>query len=200
MNSEVSKSNKLVPIFKSASIRNKSSSLSIATTLQSYVPFNKSNFHVHDHRLTPHIHSFECERYSSGYDKSRNYRFYFTKTLTPVRVYMTYANKSSKFVLPSINEEVRQVKDYLNGRKLGAEILKNQLRLKPELIEDAQNLIFLKDSLSFVPQMETRIGNNVSLNHLKQRRLTMAEMAVLPFIQKSKISSRKNSILSARSL
>ncbi len=62
------------------------------------------------------------------------------------------------------------------------------------------NLIFLKDSLSFVPQMETRIGNNVSLNHLKQRRLTMAEMAVLPFIQKSKISSRKNSILSARSL
>jgi hypothetical protein len=53
---------------------------------------------------------------------------------------MTYAKKSSKLLLPSINEEVRQVKEYLNGRKLGTEILKNQLRLNPDLIEDNKPL------------------------------------------------------------
>lgn len=161
---------------KSAAI--KSVGLASAASKHSFVAFNEANIHEHDHRLTPHLHSFECDRYSSGTDQNRNSRFYFTKTTTPVRVYLSY---NEKLLMPSIDEvktddKMGQFNAQLNGRKLSPRTLRNQLRLSQKFIEDAKNLVFLNDSLSLVPP-QTSIPNIASNLPLP---LTMAEMAVLP--------------------
>jgi hypothetical protein len=174
---------------KSAAITNKSVGQPSAVSKHSFVAFDESNVHEHDHRLTPHIHSFECDRYSSGNDQNRNCRFYFTKNTTAVRVYMNY---NEKLLMPSI-DEVRhdggggapQFNSQLNGRKLSPRTLRNQLRLSQKFIEDARNLIFLNDSLSLVPPGASvpNVSNNLPLP------LTMAEMAVLPFHQMATTSA-----------
>lgn len=161
---------------KSAAI--KSVGIVSAVSKHSYVPFNDANVHEHNHRITPHLHSFECDRYSSGTDQNRNSRFYFTKQTTPVRVYLNY---NDKLLLPSIDEvrtddKTSQFNAQLNGRKLSPRTLRTHLRLSQKFIEDARNLIFLNDSLSLVPP-QTSIPNVASNLPMP---LTMAEMAVLP--------------------
>lgn len=167
---------------QSAAIKSgiKSVGIASAASKHSFVPYNESNIHEHNHRVTPHLHSFECDRYSSGTDQNRNSRFYFTKQTTPVRVYLSY---NDKLLMPSIDEvrtdenKVSQFNAQLNGRKLSPRTLRTQLRLSQKFIEDAKNLVFLNDSLSLVPP-QTSIPNVSSNLPLP---LTMAEMAVLPY-------------------
>ncbi len=161
---------------KSAAI--KSVGIASAISKHSFVPFNDSNIHEHDHRLTPHIHSFECDRYSSGNDQNRTNRFYFTRQTTPVRVYLNY---NEKLLMPSIDEVKSdgsqvQFNAQLNGRKLSPRTLRTQLRLSQKFIDDAKNLIFLNESLSLVPP---QASIPVQTSNLPMP-LTMAEMAVLP--------------------
>jgi hypothetical protein len=210
MNSENYSKLSRLPSLKSSrsEIRNSKSGLSSSAPSQlSYIPFvHSKNVHLHDHRPTPHIHSYGCERFTSGKDQNRNFRFYFTKNLTPVRVYINYASNNNNnnddnfLLLPSISEEYRQVKDSLNGRKLSSKVLTNQLKLAPEFVQDASSLIFLKDSLSFVP---SSLLDTATMNVATRKRLTLAEMALMPSgpqNNKTKNSSRKNSIFTSRSL
>ena len=110
--------------------------------------------HIHDHRTTPHLHTFSCERFTSGYDTNRQHRFYFTTGLTPVRVYLSYEdtklNEKAKNEM-SKREKVKNTS--LNGRKLSPRTLKRNFRLSANLVEDAKNLIFMEETRSFIPQI-----------------------------------------------
>jgi hypothetical protein len=73
-------------------------------------------------------------------------------------------------------------KTTLNGRKLSARTLKNQLKISPHLIEEAKNYIFVKESLSLIPQILPlpSLNTSHSLNNYTYNNLTLAEMAVIP--------------------
>jgi hypothetical protein len=59
----------------------------------------------------------------------------------------------------------------LLGRKLSANSLRNT-KISPHLIEDAKNLLFSQDSMSFFPP--------IAETNFVRHTLTMAEMAVIP--------------------
>ena len=128
----------------------------------SFVAFNEACIHQHDHRKTPHMHTTECDRHVSGLDKNRCTRFYFTKQTTPVRVYLSYNEKLIMASLTDMKDTKHlPLNSSFNGRKLSPKTLKSQFKLSPKFIEDAKNLIFLKDSLSFVPPINI---NDYKLN------------------------------------
>lgn len=156
------------------------------TAKSSYVPFNHVTLHEHDHRQTPHMHTQLCDRYTSGLDKNRQYRFYFTKNKTPCRVYMLYNEKlaSNSFeMMTSLADGLgaqvlsNQVNPALNGRKLSPKTLRSQLKISPQYIDEAKNLIFVRENMSLVPVLPTI---NTNTNTGGQFEMTMAEMAVLP--------------------
>lgn len=141
----------------------------------SFNPFPNVSVHEHPHRYTPHLHSIQCDRYSSGFDRNRNSRFYFTKNLTPCRVYLSYNDKltmGSADYLANEREKNSHANQNLNGRKLSAKTLKNQLKVSPQFIDDAKNFIFVKETMSLVPILP-------QIQQLNQP-LTYAEMAVMP--------------------
>lgn len=141
----------------------------------SFTPFPNISVHEHSHRYTPHLHTAECDRYSSGLDKNRNSRFYFTKNLTPCRVYLSYNDKllvGSADYLADGREKLSHVNQALNGRKLSAKTLKSQLKISPQFIDDAKNFIFVKETMSLIPTLP-------QIEKFNQP-LTYAEMAVIP--------------------
>jgi hypothetical protein len=68
------------------------------------------------------------------------------------------------------------------GRKLSPRTLRHQLRISPKFIEEAKNYLFIKESLSFVPQAAATAS---ATNQTIPPALTYAEMAVLPPIKRS---------------
>lgn len=163
----------------------------------SFTPFPNASVHEHPHRFTPHLHSVQCDRYSSGFDKNRNSRFYFTKNLTPCRVYLSYNDKlfvDSTDYLTNEREKNSHVNQTLNGRKLSAKTLKSQLKVSPQFIDDAKNYIFVKETMSLIPMLP-------QIQQLSQP-MTYAEMAVMPISlpSLSKPSSNKSKQNSSNSL
>lgn len=148
--------------------------LNSAQSTHSFAPYADTSVHEHNHRYTPHLHSTECERYSSGFDKNRNSRFYYTKGLTPCRVYISYNDKllgSNDYVIDQ-KEKLSLANQGLNGRKLSARTLKSQLKISPQFIEDAKNFVFIKETMSLVPPIAQTIAFNPPM--------TYADMAVIP--------------------
>ena len=148
--------------------------LNSAQSSHSFAPYTDTSVHEHNHRYTPHLHSNDCERYSSGFDKNRSSRYYFTKSVTPCRVYLSYNEKllgSNDYVVDH-KEKLSLVNQGLNGRKLSARTLKTQLKVSPQFIEDAKNFIFIKETMSLVPPITQTITFNPPL--------TYADMAVMP--------------------
>lgn len=147
-----------------------------ALSKASFTAYSNMAIHHHDHRQTPHLHSTECDRYLSGFDKNRQARFYFTKTQTPCRVYLSYNEKliSTSMEFTNEKEKLSQVNTVLNGRKLSPKTLKTQLKISPQFMEEAKNFVFIKETMSLIPQLP-----QLPPIHTNQP-LTMAEMAVLP--------------------
>lgn len=153
----------------------------------SFAPFPNISVHEHLHRYTPHLHSSECDRYSSGLDKNRNSRFYFTRNLTPCRVYLSYNDKllaGSTDLIADGREKHSQVNQTLNGRKLSAKTLKTQLKISPQFIDDAKNFIFVKETMSLIPMLP-------QIQQSSQP-MTYAEMAVMPISLPSISQSTSN--------
>ncbi|CAF0706651.1 unnamed protein product [Brachionus calyciflorus] len=148
-----------------------------AASKQSFAPYASAPCHEHDHRYTPHLHTSECERYLSGFDKNRNSRFYYTKSITPCRVYLSYNEKlltsGTEIQIDNKIEKLSQVNQGLNGRKLSPRTLKSHLKISPQFIEDAKNFIFVKETMSLIPPLPQAINFSPPL--------TYAEMAVMPF-------------------
>ena len=116
--------------------------------------FENVKTQVHDHRKTPHQHSYNCERFTSGFDINRQQRFYFTTGLTPVRVYLSYDdNKLNETIRNELNKREKTKSSSLNGRKLSPRTLKRNFRLNSNLIDEAKNLIFIEETRSFIPQL-----------------------------------------------
>ena len=168
-----------VPIQQEKSPAEMSSVNGSAKSKASYVAFGNMNVHEHNHQHQPHLHSYKCNRFASGLDKNRDSRFYFTKQTTAVRVYLSYNEKLAENQIADTKED----KSTLNGRKLSARTLKNQLKISPHLIEEAKNYIFVKETLSLIPQMlplPPLTTSSNSINNITFQHLTMAEMAVMP--------------------
>lgn len=161
-----------------------------AASKSSFIPYISTSVHQHNHRCTPHLHSLDCDRLTSGLDKNRLTRFYFTKQTTPVRCYLSYNDKllspSGEISLNFEKEKFSQLNPQLNGRKLSPRTLKTQLRLNPQFIEDAKNFIFFKESLSLVPAVAPSTTSTINSNTFSfLPPMTMAEMAVLPINSQS---------------
>jgi hypothetical protein len=154
-------------------------SMSYANARTSFVAFTNVNIHEHDHNRLPHLHRKDCERFTSGFDRNRQSRYYFTKQKTPLRVYVNYDSKltdsSSDISIKPKESEFMQV---LTGRKLSPRTLKSHFKVSPNFIDDAKNLVFVKETMSFVPQyLPTISQTTMSAVH----NMTLAEMAVMPF-------------------
>jgi hypothetical protein len=163
---------------RTSQVNNQMAQPSSAQAKSSYSAFPDAILHEHNHRPTPHMHSQPCDRLVSGVDKNRSSRFYFTKQRTPCRVYLSYNEKLASMSLDAANSLERgrisqQLNPALNGRKLSPKTLRSQLRINPQFIEDAKNLIFVRETMSLVPVLPT-----ITLN--TQTGQTMAEMAVMP--------------------
>lgn len=102
--------------------------------------------HQHDHLNYPHMHQTECNRLLSGIDKNRDKRYYFTRHVTPVRVYISYDKGASAYNRRAVDEF-----DELNGRQLSANCLKNQIGISSKFLKDASEFYFIRETLSFVP-------------------------------------------------
>lgn len=103
--------------------------------------------HQHNHLRRPHMHEKDCDRLTSGFDKNREKRFYFTCQLTPVRVYINYDKVSSSIDRRLPNEKL----DEFNCRQLSPTCLKSKIGLSQKFIKDASEYFFLTETLSFVP-------------------------------------------------
>lgn len=126
----------------------------------------------------------ECDRYMSGFDRNREARFYFTSRPTPVRVYLKYNEKLAAAQADkedSFNVNFAQLNPTLHGRKLSPRTLRQQLKISTKFLEDAKNLIFVRDTLSLVPQISTQTNSGtVNLtNDFLPTPLTYAEMALM---------------------
>jgi hypothetical protein len=74
----------------------------------------------------------------------------------------------------------------LSGRKLSPRTLKNKFNISPKLIDDAKELVYAHESLSFVP-----VGYQAFIQPLPKA-VTYADLAVIPIVPVVKIS-KKNS-------
>ena len=120
----------------------KDSSL-IPESKMSFISDAKSNVHEHAHRKTPHLHvSGICDRFTSGVDRNRANRFYFTKQITPCRVYLSY---NERLLTSPVDTNLGNLKDatqfnqqkdlIYNGRKFSPRTLKCHFRINPKYIE-----------------------------------------------------------------
>lgn len=123
-------------------------------SIDEYVPIKSRIIHKHEHLDGPHMHNNECNRLTSAIDKDRAKRFYFTNSVTPVRVYISYENnsKNDKYNLETIN-----------GMKLGRSVLFG-IGLSPKFVDEAANFIFHKDTLSFIPAISDKKHNIHKVN------------------------------------
>jgi hypothetical protein len=117
--------------------------------------------HQHNHLRRPHMHEKDCDRLTSGFDKNREKRFYFTCQLTPVRVYVNYDRASSTMDCRLPNDKL----DEFNCRQLDASCLKSNFGISQKFIKDASEFYFLKETLSFVPLL----NEDQKLRHKKNR-------------------------------
>ena len=174
--------------------------LTSVMTRASFVGFNRANVHEHNHvnRTEPHMHRAECERYASGFDRNRECRFYFTKSKTPVRVYLKYNEKLAlatghEYRDDTNNLNVSQLNPTLNGRKLSARTLKGQLKISSKFVDEAKNFVFIRENLSLVPipvalppnappnaAVNAALNLNANSTNLTGRQsMTLAEMALM---------------------
>ena len=98
--------------------------------IDSYIPYNNKDFHLHHHhnKKEPHLHGTECEVANSALDLKRHERYYFTSDTTPVRVYINY-EKNEETYKETSSEELSQ-----------------------KFIKEASKLFFCKTTRSFIPK------------------------------------------------
>lgn len=128
-----------------------------------YLPISKP-MHLHDHINRPHLHSSECDRLISGYDKDRHKRFYFTTNLTPVRCYVSYSK--------TISSIKKDLNDY-NGNQVPKNTLL-RLGISHEYINEVTKFIFSKETCSFTPRQidktpKTKNKSRKNDNKLKRK-------------------------------
>jgi hypothetical protein len=134
-----------------------------------FTPYENKVVHQHDHLSFPHIHRRDCNRLVSGSDKNRDKRFYFTRNVTPVRVYVRYEHTGgSKSAKKLAATELPKFAHY-NGQKLNANVLRNTLGMSNKFIKEASNLVFVHESLSFIPadqsaKTRAKLHNKVAAN------------------------------------
>jgi hypothetical protein len=122
---------------------------------EDYVPYEKKSIHQHYHHpiQQPHMHSNSCDRLVSAYDVQRDKRYYFTNTLTPVRVYIKYDKQHNKTPLESA-KKVKNVVDLATlklGNKINLQLLRYNVGVSKEFLKDASSMTFIKETLSFIP-------------------------------------------------
>jgi hypothetical protein len=173
-------------------------SLPILETKLSFISAQGAVVHQHNHLKTPHLHSTDCNRFTSGIDRNRQFRFYFTNIKTPCRVYLSYNEKLLQTGDPVLDQNtsnnLAKLDNSFNGRKLSPRTLRSQFKINPKFVEDAKNFTFNKETLSFVPILPPIVPQNMNNNNNNfnpvEQSMTYAEMAVIP------ISLNTNSITS----
>ena len=114
---------------KLKNLKRRKSSFNEAVKNVDYVPLKGNrDFHVHIHeaKQLPHMHGVDCDRLMSAIDIQRDKRYYFTCDKTPVRVYIKYEEEQEKRV-------------------------KKGHSLSKKFSKEASNLIFIQETLSFIP-------------------------------------------------